>query len=114
MSEALHIWIQQASAQPGVMACGVRCADRSIIARSNHETVPIPRIQQALREMWEAVHALQHNHIATDRLRWKFENGKVCAAAKPDGTLAALLINQETEDLTECEVLLADFLNLKL
>jgi len=114
MSEALHMWLQQASAKPGVLACGVRCADRSIIARSNHEKLPILRIQQALRELAEAVHALQHNHLATERLRWKFEAGKVCCSAKPDGTMAALVVSKETEDLTECEALLADFLNLEL
>ena len=72
------------------MACGVRGVDKSVVAQSYHEKLPIPRIQNALREMFDIIQALQENHIGTDRLRWTFEKGRIHCTARADGAVAAL------------------------
>lgn len=112
MNQAVHIWVQRASTIPGVLACGVRCADRSIVAQSADERFPIAWVQSAVREIAEIASVLQHDRIATDRLRWRFENGRIHSTAKDDGTVAAVIAMPQIELSPEIDGLLAEFQNL--
>ncbi len=109
MNQAVHIWIQRASAIPGVLACGVRCVDQSLVAQSYADNLPIPRIQSALREVLEIIQALQENRIGIERLRWTFEKGRIHCTARADGAVAALLVLPEMDLSPEIDGLLSEF-----
>ncbi len=109
MSETVQSWMERATAGPGVLACGVRFADRSCLARTCREEFSEPQVTQALRDVSEAVYALQQNRLSADHLRWTFENGVIRCITKPGGVLAALLLSPETADAPEIEQLLGDF-----
>jgi len=108
MSEAIQSWIEQAAAGRGVIACGVRRADRSLAVRSARTEFPDALMEQTMRKLYEAIYALQQNHIPTERVRWSFEAAQIHCAARPGGVMAVLLANKETASAAEIEQLLAD------
>jgi hypothetical protein len=109
MNETVQSWMERAAASSGVLACGARLADRSFLAKSCSEECPEPKVTQALRDLSEAIYALQQNHIAAEHLRWTFEKGQIRCVARPGGVMAALLLSKESADLPQIEQLLADF-----
>ena len=112
MNESVQIWLQKASVIPGVLACGVRGTDHSIVANSCDDSLPVPRIESALREILDAIQAMRENRIGTDRLRWNFEQGRIHCTARPDGALAAMLVVPEMDLSPEIDILLAEFASL--
>lgn len=113
MNTGLHIWMQRASAVPGVLACVVRGTDKSLVAQSYDGALPIPRLQNAMRDVIDIVHALTQGRIGTDRLRWTFEKGQVHCTARADGAMVALLVAPEMDLSPEIDGLLSDFLSLQ-
>jgi hypothetical protein len=109
MNEAVQSWIERASASAGVLACGVRLADRSFLVRSCAAGIPEAQVEQALHELWEAIYALQQNRIAPQRLCWNFQNARFRCVTRPGGVLAALLLTPEDAELAPIEQLLAEF-----
>ena len=109
MSETVQSWLEKAAGSPGVLACGVRLGDRTLNVKSCREEVTEQKVTQAMRDLAEAIHVLQQNHVAADRLRWRFENGQVRCLARPGGVMAALVMTKEAADLPEIEQLLTDF-----
>ena len=110
MSETIQSWLERAAACPDVLACGVRLADRAFIVKSCREEYSEALLTQAMRDLSEAVYALQQNHIAAERLRWTFENGLIRCGARPGGVTAALVVSKEMAESASVERLLGDFL----
>jgi len=103
MSEAIQAWVEKAAAASGVLACGIRRADRSLTVRSARTEFPAAQMEQTMRKFYEAVYALQQNQIPTERVRWTFETAELRCAARPGGVMAVLLVNRETASLAEIE-----------
>src|SRR5215471_19105891 len=99
-------WIERAAASAGVMACGVRKADRTIEVKSCHEEISEAKVSQAMRELSEVNHSFQQNHIRVDLIRWQFENGQIRCAIRQGGLLAAVVVTKEAANLPEIEQLL--------
>jgi hypothetical protein len=108
MSEAIQSWIDQATAGHGVLACGIRGADRSLMVRSARTEFSDAQMEQAMRKLYEAIYALQQNHILTERVRWSFETAQMHCVARPGGWMAVLLVNKETANAAEIERLLTE------
>jgi hypothetical protein len=109
MNETIQSWIDRAAAQPGVMACGVRLADRTFTVKSCRDGLTEPQVTQAMRELSEAAYALQQNHIAADRLRWTFENSQLRCVVGAGGVIAALLLAPEAADSPGIDQLFSEF-----
>ena len=108
MSAAIQSWIEQAAASRGLLACGFRKADRSLMVKSNRPEFPGPQMEQAMRKLFEAVYALQQNQIPTERVRWSFETAQLHCVARPGGVMAVLLADKETASAAEIERLLTE------
>jgi hypothetical protein len=109
VSETVQEWLERTASNPRVVACGVRLADRSILARSGREELAETRVNQAMRQLSEGVFVLQQSRLAADQLRWTFEGGIVRCAIRPGGVLGFLVVGRDSVDLPEIEQLLADF-----
>lgn len=109
MNEMVQSWIERAAVRPGVLACGVRLADRSIRVKTHRADLTESQVTRAIRDVSETVYALQQNQIVAGRLRWAFENGHLHCVIKPGGVLAALLVHEETADPAGIERLLLEF-----
>lgn len=108
MSEAIQAWVEKAVAARGVLACGMRRADRSLTVRSARTEFPTQQMEQTMRKLFEAVYALQQNQIPTERVRWTFETAEIQCVARPGGVMAVLLLNKEIANSAEMEQLLAE------
>jgi hypothetical protein len=109
MSETVESWIEKAAASPGMLACGVRLGDRTTSVRSCREEVSEQKVTQVMRDLAEAIQALQQNRVHAERLRWRFENGHIRCLTRPGGVMAALVVTKEAADLPGIEKLLTDF-----
>ena len=109
MSETVQSWIERTASNPGVLACGVRLADRSVVAKSYRDDLPEARVAQAVRELAEAVFVLQQNRLGVDQIHWRFENGQIVCSTRPGGVLVAVLVGQAAADSAAVEKLIADF-----
>ena len=112
MNTAVHMWMQRVSTVPGMLACVVRNTDQSLVAQSYDGQLPIPRLQNAVRDMMDIAQALWENRLGTERLRWTFARGRVHCTARPDGAMAALLVSPEMELSPEVDGLLSEFTSL--
>ncbi|HEY9509090.1 MAG TPA: hypothetical protein VIV82_04445 [Verrucomicrobiae bacterium] len=109
MSALTESWLQKAAGRRGVLACGVRLTDRSILVRTNREELSNVRIEQALKKLYDAAQLIQQNQLSTDRLRWSFESGQILFTARTGGVVAALFVNKDLASAKEMEKLLAEF-----
>jgi hypothetical protein len=109
MNETIQSWIERAASSPGMLACGVRLADRSALVRSCRDEFLEPRVTQALKELSEAAYALQQGRIAVEHMRWSFQGAQIRCVTKSGGVVAALFLAPELADSPVVEQLLADF-----
>jgi hypothetical protein len=109
MHATIQSWLEQAAGHNGVLACGARLADRTIAVKSCQPEIGEPQLVQAMRDVSDAVFALQQNRLSTEHLRWTFENVMIRCIARPGGVLGALVLTPACADLPEIEQLLADF-----
>jgi hypothetical protein len=109
MNEKLQFWLERAEAVPGVLACGARCPDLSVVAKSCDDQFPPPQVEKLVRELADTIRSLQINKIAAERLRWTFENAWLYCIAGADGTAAVLVVTKQIETSPEVEELLAAF-----
>lgn len=108
MNEAIPAWMDKCAAARGVIACGVRNADRSVSVRSVRVEFPDSDAEQALRKVYEGVLALQQNQLHTNRVCWRFESADVHCTAKPGGTMAMILTGKNLASAAEIERLLSE------
>lgn len=109
MSAAVETWLQKAAAQRGVLACGVRLADRTFLIRTNRDELSPARIEQALKKLCDAVQVIQQNQLPADRLRWSFESGQILCSPRAGGVIAALFVNKDLARAEDMERLLGAF-----
>ncbi|MBC8094230.1 MAG: hypothetical protein H7Y43_00310 [Akkermansiaceae bacterium] len=109
MSASIENWLQRAAAHRGVLACGVRLADRTFLIRSNRQELSLARIEHAVAKLFEASQLIQQNGIPADRLRWNFESGQILFTPRGGGALAALFVNKDIANSEDMENLLAAF-----
>jgi len=107
MSASVQSWIRQAAATPGVLACGLRKADRSIAVRCSSPELTATQFEKTMAKLFEAIQTLQQNQIHTDRVRWSFETVHLHCAAPPGGMMAVVLVNKDGADDTQIDHLLA-------
>jgi hypothetical protein len=103
-------WLDKTAHYSGVLACGVRLANQSFLAKSYHESFPEARLGELLQCVSEMAYTLRNSRLGSARLRWVFENGQVHSARRPDGVLAVLAGSKDVNAAASIEELIADFL----
>ena len=112
MNDALQMWMERASVVPGILGCGVLCADRSIIVNSLDDKLPVPRLQNVLQEILDVAQTIKEEFMGMRRLSWTFENGRIFCVAREDGVTAVLLVSRELKDSTQADRLLSEVLSV--
>jgi hypothetical protein len=102
-------WIQNAATRRGVLACGVRLADRSFLVRTNREELSNVRVEQALKKLFDALQLIQQNQLSAEHLNWSFESGQILFTTRPGGVVGALFVNKDLASAKEMEQLLIEF-----
>jgi hypothetical protein len=105
----VQLWLEQASAIPGVLACAVRRPDQSVAAKSSHPEFAVAEVEALLHDLSETIRSLQVHQITTERLRWAFANVWLRAARRADGAVALLILARQMECSPEVENILTLF-----
>jgi hypothetical protein len=115
MKETINLWISKKARIPGVLACGVLYADKSIFAQSWSPHYPLPALESLWQTAGEGFQVLQLNRLPSARLRWIYENALLHAAHRSDGICLGLLTVREPQssNSTDLESILAEFERLK-
>ena len=108
MSTTIQSWIREAAATRGVLACGLRKADRSVTVKSNSPEFSAAHMEKSMSKLFDAVLALQQNQLPTDRVCWSFETVQLHCATRSGDRMAVLLTTKDGIDTTELERLLAE------
>jgi hypothetical protein len=103
-------WIEQIAVQPGVLACAVKAA-KSTTIRSADASFPEQRVKELMLAIAEVGLTLRQDQIGSGRWRWIFENGQIQTARRQDGSLAVLILTNDTPMSSVADVALAEFVS---
>jgi hypothetical protein len=103
-------WVDKTAKYSGVLACGVRLANKSIAIKTFDESFPEPRLKELLQCLTEVAFTLRNSQLGSSRLRWVFENGQLQCARRQDGAIAVLAMSKDSNADSAIEELLAEFL----
>jgi hypothetical protein len=114
MNDTLQKWLVSDAIAPGMLGCGALLPDRTCLSYSFNETCTREQLDSMLHQLAETMALLASNGLASRRLTWAFEQGRVLLVARPDGLLLGLATQSNTEAAQNVDRLAADFLKLDL
>jgi hypothetical protein len=115
MKETLQTWLNTLTPPQGVLACGIRLTDASMLPKTWSPEHPLPVIS-ALEPIIAGVFPmLRLNQLPSRRLRLVFEHGLIHACQRVDGIALVLLTSRDAEasDPAAMESLMIEFENLR-
>ena len=110
MNDFVQSWLEQASVLPGVLACAVRRADRTILVWSGDSQISEASLVDVMQNLAETLHLLQQHRLTGSLFCWNFEHHQLHYAIGTDGSIAAVAAHKEEEATVVCERALVDFL----
>ena len=112
MREKLDAWLKAAAATQGVMAAGVRLSARVCLSRSANDRFPMDRLNMACQLAAEITSLLGSQQPPPTRLLWRFREGELHYAVRPDGIAAGLLTKPNVGSVPEFQGLVTVFESL--
>jgi hypothetical protein len=111
MKELVNQWVTQRARLRGVLACGVRFADKTSFTKSWTPDFPAPALDNAWRCASDAFQVLKINLFPNDHIRWVYENAFLYCARRDDGTCLGIFTAKDPKafDAAGIERLLAEF-----
>lgn len=114
MREHINNWLTEKSKVAGVLACGIRSADRKTFTRTQSTQFSHFALEDACRCVNDTFQVLQTNRFPNELVRWVFENFYIYGFTRPDGFCLALLTRRNATDVqpAELETIIAEFQSL--
>lgn len=111
MKEPLQQWVSQRARLPGVLACGLRFADKTCFTESWSSDFPVQNLDHAWRCASDAFQVLRVNFFPNERVRWVYEKALLHCACREDGICLGIFTAQDGGgvDPAEIERLLVEF-----
>ena len=114
MKPELEKWINRCALAPGMFGCGVRLPDGTCVGHNFNELCPLDFFNEALRCLAELPPVFSSQGLFPRWFTWKFEQGLVRVALRPDGLLLALAIKPSKMAGENLDALTGEFFELKL
>jgi hypothetical protein len=106
-------WLTTRAALPGMLACGFRTPDGSIIGHSLEELCPDAALEKILKQ-YESMHAaLFSEGVAPRWSTWGFEQGLIRYVLRSDGWLLGMVARPQSDAHPKLDPLSAEFLSLE-
>ena len=99
MKTALNQWLKENVDFRGLLACGVRHADKSCFSQNGAGDFQSAALDKAWRTIAEILPALQQQRLTVTRLRWRFENGAIHCITRSDGVFLGLITTDNPGEL---------------
>ena len=103
-------WVEKTAKYSGVLACGVRLANKSIAIKTFDKSYPEARLAEVLQCLTEVAFTLRNSQLGSARLRWVFEHGQLHSARRQDGAIAVLAMSKDPNAEPAIEELFTEFL----
>jgi hypothetical protein len=111
MSDVIKQWFEQSAPFQGILACGVRYADRTTVTKAWADGFTELALENALRCVADLFQVLQFNRISPSRVRWVYQGAFLYCERRPEGTCLGVFTpgNIEAVDLDGLERFFGEF-----
>ena len=90
MSAALENFLNERLPLPGIVACAVRQADRSIVSRRDGDALTTAQVEQMLSRLAAAAEGLKGHCFEGRSMCWTFDQARIHLSRRPDGAALAV------------------------
>ena len=97
MKEPLQQWVSQRARLPGVLACGLRFADKTCFTESWSSDFPVQNLDHAWRCASDAFQVLKINLVPHEYVRWVYEKAFLYCARRDDGICLGVFTAKDTQ-----------------
>jgi hypothetical protein len=111
MKEIVQKWLVQVTPFKGLLACGVRCPDETVLVPPDLAAFPKENLDYSLRCMADTFQVLKLNQLPNGYVRLIYENALLYCIKRTDGIFLGVFTGRETEavDLEALGKMLAGF-----
>ena len=113
MKEAVKQWMTRAGAIPGLLACGVRFPDQSVVLHTALPDLAPATLEIALRGLADTFQVLSVHRIPATRFRLVYEQGYLYCIRRPDELLLGIFTSRADLDAAALEPFVASFFELQ-
>jgi hypothetical protein len=116
MQETVHNWLTEKVKVSGVLAMGLRSADRRTFTRSLSPQFPQMALENACRCLADTFQILNSNRFPTELVRWVYENYFLYGFIRSDGHCFAIVTRRNalpTLKPADLEKIVAEFKELE-
>lgn len=99
MKELVNQWFEQSNPFEGILACGVRHADQTAVAKTWADGFTEVGVEQALRCVSDCFQVLHLNRIPAVRVRWIYEGALLQCERRRDGACLGIFITRDTASI---------------
>jgi len=104
MKETIRDWMVENAGTPGLLACGVRFADKTSINESRSEAFPVAAMENAWRCIADAYQVLTLHRFPVARMRWVYEQAILACVRRSDGIILGLFLAPDSDTVGQQEV----------
>ena len=111
MKQSIKEWLMQVPAAPGLLACGIRFEDQTVLCRSFSRDFPVVALEQAWRCVADTYRVLNVHRLPGPRLRWVYSHAELHCLRRDDGIMLGLFVGRQADqmDAAELDRLVAGF-----
>jgi hypothetical protein len=111
MKEHIHEWLTEKMNTAGMLACGIRAADRNTFTRSHSPQFTPAGLEQACRVLADTFQILNVNRFPSSLVRWVYEGYFLYGSMRADGVCFAVLSRRESDGIqpADLEQIVAEF-----
>lgn len=95
MKEQINQWFEQSAPFEGILACGIRQSDHSMMTKSWSNGYPELAIENALRCVADLFQVIPLNRLPAGRVRWIYENALLHCERRADGACLGIFTVRE-------------------
>ena len=114
MKESALQWLAGRAAPAGMLACGLRRTDGTLVCRSGAEGCPAGSMEKILDTFAHLRATLFSETFSPRWTTWKFERGQIRLAERADGWLLGLVVRADLRAAPDLDPLCEEFLALEL
>jgi hypothetical protein len=116
MKEEIHHWLTEKMRVAGMLACGIRSADRKTFIRSQSPQFSPVALEHACRCVGDTFSVLSSNRFPVQLVRWVYENYLVYGFLRKDGHCLAVLTRRAEPKVNpaDLESIVAEFHSLPI
>lgn len=96
MKELINQWFEQSAPFEGILACGVRHPDQTVVAKTWSDGFTEVGMENALRCVADCYQVLQLNRIPPARIRWVYHGALIECERRQDGTCLGVFLTRDT------------------